>query len=99
MLVNISDEPSNDTIPPTTRKRKAAEASIASPLEEALTKKQALASAAPEAAPPTPLTNVSNTMDSDDEFLSAPSSEDDLLQDESDNEELSDPEGELYPSE
>lgn len=71
-----------DTISSTTRKRKAAEATV----ERSVTRaSKRIASAAAAAAPPTPLTNPASTMDSEDDFMSGMSSEDDVLQDESDN--------------
>lgn len=74
------------TIPPQTRKRKAAEATLLS-TQGIRPNKRISASAAKQvhASPPTPLTTVSTTMDSDDDMLSNPSSDDDLLQDDSDN--------------
>ena len=86
----LDEQPQGFTISPTTRKRKAAEATISS---GSLPKR--FASAGPEAAPPTPLTSASNTMDSDDDFNSAASSKDDGLQDYSDNDDMSGIEGSL----
>lgn len=82
-------------IPPTTRKRKAAEATITSTNIDDLPNKRVLASAAKPtsalagsvtvtaAAPPTPLTTGSNDMDSDEDYISGLSSEDELMQDDS----------------
>ncbi|KAG7042749.1 IBR domain-containing protein [Colletotrichum scovillei] len=70
------------TIPPTTRKRKAAEATISSNNQETATKKR-IASAAGQDAPPTPVTTASNGMDSEEDFMSAPSSDDEIMQDDS----------------
>jgi hypothetical protein len=77
-------------IPPTTRKRTAAEATITKDSQA-----KRLASAGPDnaAAPPTPLTAASNTMDSEDDFMSPATSDDDVLQD-SDNDDMSGAEGE-----
>lgn len=82
------------TIPPTTRKRKAAEATISSASKEDSqpNAKRVLASASLNtiaAAPLTPHTTVSNGMDSEDEYMSAMSSDDDAALDDSDNEDLS----------
>lgn len=74
-----------DTIPPTTRKRKAAEATLSS-VNKGQHPKKRVASAA---SPPTPVTAGSPSMDSDDDFMSGVSSEDDVLQDESDNDNAS----------
>lgn len=93
-------------IPPTTRKRKAAEAKISSTKTDKTPNKRVLASAAApestlptasaakpsEAAPPTPVTG----MDSDEDFLSTVSSDDDVMQD-TDNEDLSGAEGLFHP--
>ncbi|EXF76347.1 IBR domain-containing protein [Colletotrichum fioriniae PJ7] len=70
------------TIPPTTRKRKAAEATISSNNQDTATKKR-IASAAGQDAPPTPVTTASNGMDSEEDFMSAPSSDDEIMQDDS----------------
>ncbi|KAJ0338447.1 hypothetical protein COL922a_005574 [Colletotrichum nupharicola] len=72
------------TIPPTTRKRKAAEATISSESPDALPNKR-IASAANQTqhAPPTPVTTASNGMDSEEDFMSALSSEDEMMQDDS----------------
>ncbi|ROT35766.1 ariadne-1 [Sodiomyces alkalinus F11] len=69
--------PNTAAIPPTTRKRKAAEASISSQPTEALPNKR-VASAAKSKAPPTPVTTTSNTMDSEEDFMSAMSSDADM---------------------
>lgn len=80
------------TIPPLTRKRKAAEATISScSKEDSLPSKKTIASAGFEPAPPTPVTTASHEMDSDDESMSAVSSEDDIPLDDSDNEDISGP--------
>ncbi|KXH51866.1 IBR domain-containing protein [Colletotrichum simmondsii] len=70
------------TIPPTTRKRKAAEATISSNNQDTATKRR-IASAAGQDAPPTPVTTASNGMDSEEDFMSAPSSDDEIMQDDS----------------
>ncbi|KAK3319805.1 hypothetical protein B0T19DRAFT_445599 [Cercophora scortea] len=54
----------------------------------ATSNKRIIASAGPEAAPPTPVTTASNGMDSEDDFMSAVSSGDDI-QDDSDNDDMS----------
>lgn len=69
------------TIPPTTRKRTAAEAKITSAFKEDLANKKVIASAAiiVSAAPPTPVTTTTSVgMDSEDDFFSPNSSEDEL---------------------
>ncbi|KAI9147765.1 E3 ubiquitin-protein ligase dbl4 [Paramyrothecium foliicola] len=72
------------TIPPITRKRKAAEATITSVAREDLPSKKVLASAAtPPAAPPTPVTTASVGMDSEEEYMSTMSTDDELMQDDS----------------
>jgi hypothetical protein len=83
----ISGTPSTvDTISSQPKKRKAAEA-IGSSKPAQRSSKRIAASAAAVSAPPTPLTTGS-TMDSEDEFMSGLSSEEDgTLQDDSDNEE------------
>jgi ariadne-1 len=82
-------------IPPNTRKRTAAEAKISSnDATSAVPNKKIAASAAKESttsaepAPPTPVTG----MDSDEDFLSTVSSDDDVMQD-SDNDGISGGEG------
>ncbi|TVY73537.1 E3 ubiquitin-protein ligase dbl4, partial [Lachnellula suecica] len=77
----------NDTIPPQTKKRKAAEAIAPSDNLSATRASKRIASAALKEGPPTPLTTAS-PMDSEDEFMSGMSSEDDGLDglQESDNE-------------
>ncbi|TVY91843.1 E3 ubiquitin-protein ligase [Lachnellula willkommii] len=87
-ISSLSDEfkhPSTiDTIPPQSKKRKAAEATVASDTLSAQRSSKRIASAAAvKEGPPTPLTTGS-PMDSDDEFMSGMSSDDDMLQ-ESDN--------------
>ncbi|TVY54427.1 E3 ubiquitin-protein ligase dbl4, partial [Lachnellula cervina] len=73
-----------DTIPPQSKKRKAAEAIVASDTLSAQRSSKRIASAAAvKEGPPTPLTTGS-PMDSEDEFMSGMSSDDDMLQ-ESDN--------------
>lgn len=74
-------------IPPKTRKRKAAEARLHSTIKESHPNKRTSASAGHNTlgSPPTPQTSASTTMDSDDEMLSNLSSDDDVLQDESDS--------------
>jgi hypothetical protein len=92
--VYLEPEPTG-TIPPLTRKRKAAEATISSGAASLPSSKRILASAGlgPE-APPTPVTTASNGMDYEDDFMSAVSSEDDILPDDSDNDDdMSGPEG------
>lgn len=77
------------TIPPTTRKRKAAEATITSANRDETPNKRIIASAAVSdnhALPPTPVTTASNPMDSDEEYMSALSSDDELMQDDSGDE-------------
>ncbi|UQC80887.1 IBR domain-containing protein [Colletotrichum lupini] len=74
--------PNFGTIPPTTRKRKAAEATISSNNQDTATKKR-IASAAGQDAPPTPVTTASNGMGSEEDFMSAPSSDDEIMQDDS----------------
>lgn len=71
-----------DTIPPQSKKRKAAEAIASSDNLSAARESKRIASAVKE-GPPTPLTTAS-PMDSEDDFMSGMSSEDDVLQ-ESDN--------------
>lgn len=83
------------TIPPTTRKRKAAEATISSNNQDTATKKR-IASAAGQDAPPTPVTTASNGMDSEEDFMSAPSSDDEIMQDDS-GEDMSGPDGMYTP--
>ncbi|TVY15677.1 E3 ubiquitin-protein ligase dbl4 [Lachnellula arida] len=87
-ISSLSDEfkhPSTiDTIPPQSKKRKAAEATVASDTLSAQRSSKRIASAAAvKEGPPTPLTTGS-PMDSDDEFMSGMSSDEDMLQ-ESDN--------------
>ncbi|KAF9873500.1 IBR domain-containing protein [Colletotrichum karsti] len=77
-----SPPPKVGTIPPTTRKRKAAEATISSKSQDVLPNKR-IASAATQDAPPTPVTTASNGMDSEEDFMSALSSEDEIMQDDS----------------
>ncbi|TVY35644.1 E3 ubiquitin-protein ligase, partial [Lachnellula subtilissima] len=73
-----------DTIPPQSKKRKAAEAIVASDnLSAQRSSKRIASAAADKEGPPTPLTTTS-PMDSDDDFMSGMSSDDDMLQ-ESDN--------------
>lgn len=74
-------------IPPKTRKRKAAEARLPSTIKESHPNKRTSASAGHNTlgSPPTPQTSASTTMDSDDEMLSNLSSDEDVLQDESDS--------------
>jgi hypothetical protein len=87
-ISSLSDEfkhPSTiDTIPPQTKKRKAAEAIVSSDKLSATRSSKRIASAAVKEGPPTPLTTAS-PMDSEDDFMSGMSSDDDMLQ-ESDNE-------------
>lgn len=71
-----------DTIPPPSKKRKAAEAIASSDNLSAAKPSKRIASAVKE-GPPTPLTTAS-PMDSEDDLMSGMSSEDDVLQ-ESDN--------------
>jgi hypothetical protein len=85
-------------IPPTTRKRKAAEATIASIKADKLPNKRTTAStaaaatiASAEAAPPTPVTG----MDSDEDFVSTISSDEDVMQDDTDGGDVSGAEGGL----
>lgn len=86
--------PPADKIPPTTRKRKAAEAKISAETTDTLPNKRVVASAAAtDAAPPTPITG----MDSDEDFLSTISSGDDGMQDDTDNDDLSGGEGMSVP--
>ncbi|KAJ6790192.1 hypothetical protein PWT90_07898 [Aphanocladium album] len=68
------------TIPPSTRKRKAAETTIpsASP-----SKKHVVSAVESQAAPPTPVTT--NGMDSDEDFMSQLSSDDEIMQDSADD--------------
>ncbi|KAK0369886.1 IBR domain-containing protein [Colletotrichum limetticola] len=80
--VSLADKVLVGTIPPTTRKRKAAEATISSNNQDTATKKR-IASAAGQDAPPTPVTTASNGMDSEEDFMSAPSSDDEIMQDDS----------------
>jgi ariadne-1 len=78
--------PTAGTISSQPRKRKAAEVIASSDKHATRSSKRIAASAAAVAAPPTPLTTEG--MDSEDEFMSGMSSEeDDVLQDESENEE------------
>ncbi|OHF04500.1 IBR domain-containing protein [Colletotrichum orchidophilum] len=93
--VSLADKVLVGTIPPTTRKRKAAEATISSNTQDTATKKR-IASAAKQDAPPTPVTTVSNGMDSEEDFMSAPSSEDEIMQDDS-GEDMSGPDGMSAP--
>ncbi|KAK2609141.1 hypothetical protein QQS21_002368 [Conoideocrella luteorostrata] len=81
------------TISPTTRKRKAAEATIFSQDQEGVPpQKRLIASAADHpAAPPTPVTTTSFNMDSDEEYLSAMSTDDEIMQEYS-GDEISDAE-------
>lgn len=86
------------TIAPTSGKRKAAEAKITStstPTEPG-PKKRIVASAASEPAPPTPVTT--NEMDSEEDFLSAASSEDEIGRDDTDNDMMSEGGGECSSS-
>jgi ariadne-1 len=72
------------TIPPITRKRKAAETTINSVTRDDLPNKKVIVSAAePSPAPPTPVTTASNGMDSEEEYMSAMSSDDEMMQDDS----------------
>jgi len=71
-----------DTIPPQSKKRKAAEEIVSSDNLSAARSNKRIASEIKE-GPPTPLTTAS-PMDSEDDFMSGMSSEDDVLQ-ESDN--------------
>ncbi|KAK1720433.1 IBR domain-containing protein [Colletotrichum acutatum] len=91
----LADPGTFGTIPPTTRKRKAAEATISSNNQDTTTKKR-IASAAGQDAPPTPVTTASNGMDSEEDFMSAPSSDDEIMQDDS-GEDMSGPDGMYTP--
>ncbi|RFU78282.1 ring finger [Trichoderma arundinaceum] len=77
------------TIPPITRKRKAAEATITSTDTENTPQKKIVASAGLPAAPPTPVTT--GDMDSEEEYMSPISSDDEIMQDDS-GDEISGPE-------
>lgn len=87
-LVVRLDEFAHETlgiIAPLTRKRKAAEGTETE-IETEATTKQPPRKKIVVAAPPTPLTGQATpVMDSEDDFMSGMSSEDDILQDESDN--------------
>ncbi|OBS18287.1 hypothetical protein FPOA_10014 [Fusarium poae] len=89
ILPSLQYLPSTATIPPTTRKRKAAEATITSANRDEAPNKRVIASAAlsdKHALPPTPITTVSNPMDSDEEYMSALSTDDEIMQDDSGDE-------------
>lgn len=81
------------TIPPVTRKRKAAEATLSSLPKETLPNKRIASAASPapvhtsvdektairsKIAPPTPVTMASNGMDSEEDFMSAMSSDEEM---------------------
>ncbi|KAK1775906.1 hypothetical protein QBC45DRAFT_395702 [Copromyces sp. CBS 386.78] len=102
------------TIPPQTRKRKAAEATTSPTPDDTLPNKRPQLTSAgkhqlegPEAAPPTPLTTTTShngndshsdadpaadAMDSDDDFMSNLSSEDDMVQEDDSDNDVSNPE-------
>ncbi|CAM1504241.1 Fc.00g018320.m01.CDS01 [Cosmosporella sp. VM-42] len=74
------------TIPPITRKRKAAEATISSanrddPPNKKITASAATATPDAHALPPTPVTTVSNGMDSEEEYMTALSSDEEMMHD------------------
>lgn len=74
-------------IPSITRKRKAAEATITLANQDDSPQKKIVASAAtPAAAPPTPMTSGSIGMDSEEEYMSAMSTDDELMQHDSGDE-------------
>lgn len=79
-------------ISPSTRKRKAAEATITSPTGDEPANKRVIASAARIAAPPTPVTTG---MDSEEDFMSPGSSEDEFMNDDS-GDALSGPDGTVF---
>ena len=73
--------PHTGTIPPATRKRKAAEATISSNSGSDAPSNKRIASAATidkEAAPPTPVTMTSNGMDSEEDFMSNVTSDEEM---------------------
>ncbi|KAM0262499.1 hypothetical protein ACHAQJ_001753 [Trichoderma viride] len=77
------------TIPPITRKRKAAEATITSTDTESPPQKKVVASAGLPAAPPTPVTT--RDMDSEEEYMSPISTDDDEIMQDDSGDELSGP--------
>jgi ariadne-1 len=82
------------TIPPITRKRKAAEATITSTDTETPPQKKVVASAGLPAAPPTPVTT--RDMDSEEEYMSPISTDDDEIMQDDSGDELSGPDGKPY---
>ena len=78
---NVVETPSTGTIPPTTRKRKAAEATEPSnPGPDVPSNKRVASAAAIEkvAAPPTPVTMTSKSMDSEEDFMSNATSDEEM---------------------